>query len=86
MKQPIYSLRDEVADFFNTPFIDSNNDSVRRSFGDAVLAGKINHYEDYAIYHLGDFDNKTGSIVPLDNPALVIRGNQIEVNKNEVQN
>lgn len=78
MVSPLYSVRDEVAGIFNQPFVDANDNSVKRSFSDAVLGGKLNHPNDFAVYHVGDFNTIDGVVTPLSVPVLVIRGDQIE--------
>ena len=51
----IYSIFDTVAQVFNKPFTDINNDTAIRSFKGSVLEQP--HKDDYALYHLGSMDD-----------------------------
>lgn len=76
MTSPLYALRDEVAQVFHPPFPDSNEDSARRSFADAVNSGKVPHARDYSLWLVGSYSTASGEITPCV-PSLVVRADSI---------
>jgi hypothetical protein len=81
-----FSIRDSKAEAFNTPFFQKTKGEAIRSFESAVNDGKtqLNQYpEDFDLYHVGEWDDATGKIKPLDTPNHVIKA--IEVAKKPAQ-
>lgn len=79
MKLGVYVMRDQRTTFL-TPTFDTNDQSACRNFEHAMLAkdSLINsHVEDFSIYRIGEYDNKTGVITPCE-PVLVIDGKTFE--------
>lgn len=75
MKNKIYSIYDEKAQMFNTPFFSQNDDMAIRSFQDLASDPQSTiylHPEDYKLYELGEFETDSGLIVPLDPPRFII--------------
>lgn len=75
MKNKIYSIFDEKAEIFSTPFFQQNDAMAIRSFQD--LANDPNstvhkHPEDYKLYEIGHFEDLSGLIVPIDPPRFII--------------
>lgn len=82
----LYSVYDEVAQTFNSPFPEANNQSAIRSFGSVCLdsGSVINKYPaDYYLYAIGELDEHTGEIKPYL-PERLCRGTDFTVNKEEV--
>lgn len=84
MKQ-IYSLYDQVAEYFHPPFVADNYPTLTRSL--AAIAQDpqtdlpfFRHPDDFVVYQLGDFNDITGKIATLEIPlrlqsiAQAIRG------------
>ena len=70
---PLYSIRD-VRTGFMQPTLDQNSASASRNFEHAVLQPSSlmnSHPKDYALYHVGDFNQETGEIIPCM-PELII--------------
>ena len=74
MKLEVYSVFDEKAECFGTPFFTNNDSLARRMFND--LANDPNstlyrHPEDFKLYHIGTFDNETSELVPQERPLFL---------------
>lgn len=59
----IYAIKDNQVDAFSQPFYSQTHGSALRAFSDHVnepgtAANK--HAADFALYHLGEFDDQTG--------------------------
>lgn len=67
MKQEIYTIYDIKANAYLPPFFQGNDDIAKRMFFDAVADNSTSfhrHPEDYALFHIGSFDNIDGKIEP----------------------
>lgn len=76
----IYSVFDEKAQVFNTPFTCGNQAVAVRSFTDICLNGAnmVSKYpEDFKLYHVGNFDVVKGTITALDVPEFVVSAMQV---------
>lgn len=70
----LFAIRDIKAEGFNIPFCQPTFGLAERMFKDAVKDQEnqlSKHPEDFALYHVGEFDNKTGTITALDVPQHV---------------
>lgn len=75
MNYGIYSVRDAKADAFHPPMYLQNDDMAIRAFGSMTRDENslIHLYpEDYALWHLGTFDDGTGELG--GNASCVITG------------
>lgn len=78
------SVLDLVADLFSQPHFVQTLGVAHRSFSD-VINGRAGesplalHPEDYSLYELGEFDDATGAMIPLDTPRLVAKGLDVKV-------
>lgn len=66
---------------FQRPFFAPTIGSAIRAFSDEVQRIDANnemsrHPADYALYHLGEYNDDTGAITPLSNPQLLIEAQQ----------
>lgn len=76
MKLPIYAIRDELTTWL-TPMVDTNDQSAIRNFKLALSSPRSimeNNPSDFCLYRLGEYDNETGKITPLDVPEFIFRG------------
>lgn len=75
MRLMVYSIRDAKAEAFMRPFFAPTNGMAMRSFRDAVNAGGeepvAKHPEDYALYHIGYFDELVGELTRMDQPVML---------------
>lgn len=76
MVSNLYSLRDEVAQIFHPPYVDTNDDSAKRSFADALNSGKVPHPRDYSLWYVGCHDTTTGEIRSVT-PSLLARADAV---------
>lgn len=64
----IYSIFDQKADAFITPFFLPNDELAKRSFYQCIQDNKHQFAlspEDFTLFHLGEFDCTKGTIIPL---------------------
>lgn len=75
MKLNIYSIFDKAAQAFITPFFMHNKAMAIRVFSDNVNSQEENniskHPEQFSLFHLGEYDDSTGVIIPLEKPEVV---------------
>jgi len=70
----IFSVRDSQVEAFLQPFFSPTTGSAIRSIAEVVNDPQHTfnkHAADYALYHLGDFDDTTGAITPNPIPQVV---------------
>lgn len=73
-KLQIFSVYDKKAVAYGNPFYYHQKGQAIRGFEDAVNEptspfGK--HPEDFALFHIGEWDDTTGVITPLKNPVPI---------------
>lgn len=74
MKKQVYAVRDAAVENFGNPFVAINHAQATRDFDHAAKdpQSQISQYPaDYALWHLGAFDDSTGALVPLAQPVLI---------------
>lgn len=70
-----FSIRDQKAEVFNTPFFQKTHGEAERSFRAAVMDEKtqLNKYpEDFNLYYVGQYDDNTGVFEAKDAPEHVL--------------
>jgi len=72
----LYSIYDTVAEVFNKPFTDINDASAIRAFSQSV--GEQKNKNDYVLYHIGGFDDNSGSITSDKAPLKLKSGFEIK--------
>lgn len=81
----ICSIFDGKAEAYTTPMFFQSTGQAVRSFADAVNDGKSdfsNHPEDYTLFLLGDWDQRSGKLEVLDAPVALGQGIHL-VNREE---
>jgi len=73
----IYSIRDDVAQFFIAPFLAENDAHAKRMFIGS-MGDSFPHRSDFKLYRVGSFDPDNGTVTPED-PALVLAGFSIPI-------
>lgn len=74
--QMIVSVRDKKAEAFSAPVCVPTKGIAIRGFGDAVTSGQgdiANHPEDFALFHIGNWDPQSGKIVVIS-PVEIVSG------------
>lgn len=70
----VISIRDAKSGVFSRPQSVVSLGVGRRMFGDLALDSNSDvgrHPEDFALYHLGDFDDVSGALINNPQPAFV---------------
>lgn len=76
----IYSIRDSKSEVFNVPFIKSTHGEAERDFRSLVndQQSTVNKYpEDFDLYYMGEYDNNTGKLTPIDSPQHILKAIQV---------
>lgn len=71
MKYEIVAIRDQKLDAFAMPWFTPSTAAAIRAFGDETTRQDSplhQHPEDYALFHLGTFDNELGRFNNADQP------------------
>lgn len=77
MIQKAFSIRDSKAEVYFPPFYQKTTGEAERSFAQLVndpqtMVGKFP--EDYDLYLIGEWNDQTGLLIPLDTPLHVMKG------------
>lgn len=79
MKLNIFSIYDEKAQAYNTPFFQSHVGQAIRGFQDLCKDSQstlFGHPEDFSLYHVGEFDDNDAKIISFPEPRLVSRATE----------
>lgn len=81
MIKNVFAIRDAKAELFGNPFYEGTKGSAIRAFSDLVNREDGNnmvnrHPGDYALFHLGTYDDSDGKFVSVI-PALLVQGNEV---------
>lgn len=82
MKLEIFSIHDSATEMYGRPFFMVARGQALRSFKDEINRvdnsnDLAKHPDDFSLYHLGSFDDNTGSFQLFDIPEQVVRGKDI---------
>lgn len=86
----LYALYDKVAQVYHRPFTDKTNESMIRGMKQEVNRAAADnplylYPKDHAVYHVGEFDEDTGTLTGLAQPALVAEAETL-INKPDPAN
>lgn len=73
-EQVVVSIYDKISGVFGLPMFSQNVDSAKRLFGDIVQGGDnliVRHPEDYQLFYLGTFNDKSGLLSALEIPQFL---------------
>lgn len=73
MKLQAFTVYDVKAESYTRPFFEQSTATAVRAFTDAVNEEGQDfnrHAEDYTLFHVGDFDDQTGTFTPLEPRSL----------------
>jgi len=75
----MYCLRDNKAEAFHPPFYKHTHGEAERDFTTLTKDEKsmVNQYpDDFDLYYVGEYDQSTGKVKPLDTPQHIIKAVQ----------
>jgi len=75
-----FSIRDQKAEAYNTPFFQKTHGEAERNFKTLVNDPKSTVHqfpEDYDLYYLGEYNDQNGQLVALDTPQHVVKAIQV---------
>lgn len=81
MQLKIYSIRDSKSEIFNLPFYKHTHGEAERDFSQISNDPKSSIYqypEDYDLYFVGEYDDNSGKITPLDSPQHIVKAVQLK--------
>jgi len=84
MKTNIFSIFDEKAQAFTSPFFQPAVGQAMRAFNDLVVDSKTtiySHPEDFSLYHIGVFDDNDAQVESFPQPRLLARATEFSVKK-----
>lgn len=76
MKLQVYSIRDAKGEVYNTPFFQKTHGEAERNFRELVKDEKsmvAKYPEDFDLYHLGTYDDQSGTFQTLDTPLHMLK-------------
>jgi hypothetical protein len=76
MKLKAFSIRDQKAEIFNTPYFNKTMGEAERNFAQAVNDSKtmLNKYpEDFDLYYLGEYDDQKGTVAWEETPKHIAK-------------
>lgn len=74
-QQRMYSIQDSKGETFHPPFYKNTHGEAERDFQELVKDPKsmLHKYpEDYHLYYVGDYDIRTGKIIPQNAPVHIL--------------
>lgn len=89
MKMQALAVRDRQLNGFMQPFFTATIGLGLRAFTDLVndtSSEMHKHPEDYELYHIGDYDDKTGLLSPTVNPNGAPEPQQVALATNVLRN
>jgi len=72
----MFCVRDSKGEVYNQPFFQRTHGEAERNFRTLAIDEKsqiAKYPEDYDLYYLGEYDDITGKIRPLDTPQHVLK-------------
>ena len=87
MKLNVYTIFDQAAKAYVSPFFMHNHAMATRTFSDQVnqTGNQINsHPEQFILFCIGEYDDQTGEIIPLSTPESLGKGNEyVDAKRND---
>lgn len=77
----IFSIRDGKAECYYPPFFKKSMGEAERDFTELTRDEKsmvAKYPEDFDLYYLGDYNDLTGQIKPLDTPQHIVKAVQLK--------
>lgn len=75
----VYSIHDQAADAYITPFFLANDELAKRAFYQCVQDKNHQFHQspdDFCLFRIGEFEVTTGVLKPLETPATLGNGVQ----------
>lgn len=80
MLKIIVAVKDRAVEAFGQPFFVRHTNEAIRSFKEEINRSGSdigNHADDYDLYHLGTFDDESGTVVGNAGIELIVRGKDL---------
>lgn len=77
----LFAVKDNKAEGFNPPFTQQTFGLAERTFAEATRdpASHISKFKnDFSLWHVGDFDQNTGIIEPVNPPKQICEASQFD--------
>lgn len=77
----IFSIRDSKGEVYNQPFFKKTHGEAERDFTTLVKDQKSTvalYPEDFDLYFIGEYDDNSGTLKPLDTPQHVLKAAAIK--------
>jgi len=81
MQLKVFTVRDQKAEIFNTPWFAKTHGEAERNFQQLAKDPKstVNQFpDDFDLYYLGTYDDQTGLVNPVDTPQHMIKAVQVK--------
>ena len=69
MKLGMYSVYDNLAEVFNRPFAETNNNTAIRAYKESTKDNP--NSKDFILYHIGHYNDNSGEMIKLENPVKI---------------
>jgi hypothetical protein len=89
MKLNIYTIFDTKTAIYNYPFFQHSDGEATRTFGDLCNDENTRigqHPEDYHLYRIGTWNDKTAEITQDDHQEIIAKGNELMAQLENVVN
>lgn len=76
----MYSIRDAAVSVYHPPYFQANDYEALRSFATVANDSKTSihqHPQDYDLYYIGEYDDNTGKMSPLDTPQHLKKASEM---------
>lgn len=76
----MYTIKDQKSESFNVPFFNNTHGEAERNFQELVNDKQsfVSKYpEDYDLYYLGTYDERTGKFAPTETPEHIVKAVQL---------
>lgn len=78
----IFTVKDRALDIYNLPFTMNTAAQAVRSFTDEINGDKTRsqvaqHPDDYDLYIIGEYDEQTAAVLPLQPIEMIVRGKDL---------
>lgn len=84
MLRKVFAVYDSAAEVFGQPMFVPSRGVAIRSFTDEVNRADANnqlfaHADDFTLYHIGDYDDVKGVMIPAEQIEVAARGKDVKV-------
>lgn len=80
-----FTIRDSKGEVYNVPFFQKSHGEAERNFRELVndkQSMPSKYPEDFDLYWIGDYDDTTGKLIPVDTPQHCVKAVQLVASVN----